>query len=215
MGLHPIPIVYGMTIGELAQMMLGENWVKSPQDAHLKDVLHVVPCQNYTRKSRYNLPIAPSPNLPTMQAIYLYASLALFEGTVVSEGRGTDRPFEIFGYPEKLGTKKIGTFVFTPKELPHAKRPKFKDTLCFGEDLQRYAVKEMLDLSFLIKAYKNFKDKKKFFLSSGFFDLLAGNKELRSAIENGQSITQIRENWQKDILLFKEKRKKYLIYPEE
>lgn len=208
-GTMPIPIVYGMSDGELAKMINGENWNSSQCE------LTVIPIKNYTRKSVYELPVKPSPNLPNYQSIYLYPSLCLFEGTPISIGRGTTFPFQVIGYPEN----KLGSFVFTPKSiLGVSENPKFKDQDCFGTNLQGLFNSlnnkpNQLNISWIINTYKDYPEKEKFF--TPFFDKLAGTQKLRKQIESGWSEEQIRRSWQKDLENFNYKRQKYLIYPEE
>ncbi|RXQ87781.1 DUF1343 domain-containing protein [Ancylomarina salipaludis] len=209
-GLHSVPIVYGMTIGEYALMINGEKWLKNGIQCQLT----VVPCENWTRNSRYELPVKPSPNLPNYQAIQLYPSLCFFEGTVMSAGRGTDYPFQIYGHPKMNKTK----FEFKPRSIPGAsKNPKFKGRVCQGEDLRTinidsFRLKKQLDLSFLLKAYSELKDSTQFF--NTFFEKLAGTKGLRQQIIQGQSENQIRKSWQGNLDKFKMIRQKYLLYPE-
>lgn len=208
-GSMPIPIVYGMSDGELAQMINGENW--NPVSCELI----VISIKNYNRNSVYELPIKPSPNLPNFQSIYLYPSLCLFEGTPISIGRGTDFPFQVIGYPEN----KLGSFIFTPKAIPGvSENPKYKDQNCFGTSLQNlyrspYDKPNKINLSWLIGYYEIYHDKDHFF--KPFFDKLAGTKNLGTQIKNGWSEKEIRNSWQKDLEVFLEKRKKYLIYPNE
>lgn len=210
-GLHPVPIVYGMTIGEYAQMINGEKWLKNGIQCDLE----VITCANWTRNSVYQLPIKPSPNLPNYRSIQIYPSLCFFEGTVVSAGRGTDFPFQTYGHP--LITK--GNFEFKPRSIEGASRnPKFKGQICKGEDLRtinmdRFRLKKQLDLSFLLKAYSDLYAKTNFF--NAFFEKLAGTKQLRQQIIQGKSEAMIRRSWQKKLDKFKNMRKKYLIYPDE
>ncbi|MEZ5047648.1 MAG: DUF1343 domain-containing protein [Chitinophagaceae bacterium] len=207
-GMQPIPVVHGMTVGEYAKMLLGEKWLNTQKNC----TLHVVPCKNYTHSSVYELPIAPSPNLKNMNAIYLYPSLCFFEGTEVSVGRGTDHPFEIWGHPNY---KKL-TYQFTPQSTPGAKHPLLENKKCFGENLIRKAsltktqLQGKLNLQYLIQAYNQSIDKKKFFNS--FFEKLAGTERLRKQIESGLTETAIRTSWQADLATFKKIRKKYLLY---
>lgn len=208
-GQLPIPVVHGMTMGELAQMIVGENWLRSKQQLKLD----VVPCSGYTHQTRYELPIAPSPNLPDMTAIYLYPSICLFEGTVISLGRGTDMPFTIYGHPSMTGCN----FSFTPRSRPGAKNPPMLDKKCYGRDLRGLPHEEIiangLDLSYIIDAYNNpGLSKSKFF--TPFFDKLIGNTAVRRLIESGVSAKGIKATWADDIAGFKLKRKPYLIYPE-
>ena len=201
-GMHPIPLLHGMTIGEYAQMINGEKWLKN--EVHCK--LTVIPCVDYIRKMKYSLLAKPSPNLPNDQSINLYASLCLFEGTNVSIGRGTEKQFQIYGSPYLKKTN----FSFTPKPNFGAKDPLYNGKECFGEDLTTYPKLTRLELKWLIKAYQNTSDKTKFFNS--FFTKLAGTKKLQQQIESGISEDKIRKTWQKDLEFFKKMRMKYLIY---
>lgn len=202
-GLHPIPIVYGMTTGELALMILGEGWLKGTDSL----TLTVIPVQNWTHDTPYDLPIIPSPNLPNKQAIALYPSLCMFEGTSISVGRGTTFPFQTVGYPDPS----FGSFTFTPISIPAAsKYPKFENELCYGDDLRKVSVPDSIDLSYLIKCYERMPDKSKYF--NAFFTNLSGTKKLRKQIEEGWTAEAIRATWQADLDQFKEKRKKYLLY---
>lgn len=202
-GMHPIPTLHGMTIGEYAKMINGEKWLKNGIQCKLK----VIPCLNYSRDMSYSLPVKPSPNLPNDQAINLYASICLFEGTNVSSGRGTEKQFQIYGSPY---LPKSG-FSFTPVPNFGAKDPMHKNLLCFGEDLSSIPKVTQLELKWLIKAYDTTSDKSKFFNS--FFTKLAGTKKLQQQIEAGVSEKDIRKSWEKDLNDFKTMRKKYLIYP--
>ena len=209
-GLHPVPVVYGMTIGEYAKMINGEGWLKGGGEVHLT----VVPLANYTHRSFYSLPIKPSPNLPNDRAIALYPSLAFFEGTVISAGRGTKKPFQLYGAP-KYEVKK---FSFVPKSRPGAKYPKFKGKRCYGVDISKTDFmksrdKQRLNLSYLQDAYANYPDKKGFFLKNRFMDSLAGSNQLRLQIASGTSEETIRKSWEKDLDKFKQIREKYLLYP--
>ena len=208
-GLHEVPVVYGMTIGEYARMINGEGWL----GAGLTCNLTVIPCENYSHHSWYDLPVPPSPNLPTMNSIFLYPSVCFFEGTVISEGRGTNSPFEVFGHPEL----QEADYSFTPESIPGTdSHPKLKGKLCHGKDL-RY-LRDIVDrqsglnLSWLIYAYKNFPDKANFFIT--FFEKLAGTAHLRQQIIEGLSEEKIRSSWADDLASFKKIRHKYLIYPE-
>ncbi len=201
-GMHPIPVLHGMTIAEYAQMINGENWLEN----NLKCELIIKKCTNYNRKKSYGLPVKPSPNLPNDLSINLYASLCFFEGTNVSVGRGTEKQFQIYGSPF-LPQK---GFNFTPKPNFGAKDPLHNNKKCWGEDLTKSRTISQLNLSWLIKAYKNTNDKKIFF--NTFFTKLAGTKTLQSQIELGISEKEIRKSWQKDLEIFKEKRKKYFLY---
>ena len=201
-GMHPIPLLHGMTIGEYAQMINGEKWLKNGVQCNLK----VVPCLNYSREMDYSLPVKPSPNLPNEQSINLYASLCLFEGTNVSVGRGTEMQFQIYGSPYLPKNN----FSFTPKPNFGAKDPVYNGKICYGEDLTAIPNVTKLELKWLIKAYNQTNDKTKFF--NAFFTKLAGTKKLQQQIENGVSESEIRNSWQKGLTGFKELRKKYLIY---
>lgn len=208
-GLHQVPIVHGMTVGEYAQMVNNEGWLKG----NVKCNLIVIKCENYDHKIFYELPIKPSPNLPNIRSIYLYPSLCLFEGTTASAGRGTDKQFQIYGHPDFTQ----GDFNFTPKPMPGAKYPKFDGKKCNGYDLTKLGMKEFqemgrLNLRYLMHFYKNFNNKKDFFLENKFFDKLAGNSTLRWQIINRKSEEEIRDSWQKDLIAFKKIRGKYLLY---
>ncbi|MFH6995163.1 exo-beta-N-acetylmuramidase NamZ domain-containing protein [Flavobacterium sp. FlaQc-48] len=201
-GMHPIPLLHGMTIGEYAKMINGEKWLKDAVQCKLT----VIPCVDYNRKMDYSLLAKPSPNLPNDQSINLYASLCLFEGTNVSMGRGTEKQFQIYGSPYLTKTN----FSFTPKPNFGAKDPLYNGKECFGEDLTNYPKLNQLELKWLIKAYQNTSDKTKFF--NAFFTKLAGTKKLQQQIESGVPEDQIRKSWQKDLETFKKMRLKYLIY---
>ena len=208
-GRLPIPTVYGMTMGELAQMVNGEGWLKEGK----KVPLTVIPCQNYTRETRYTLPIAPSPNLPNMLSIYLYPSMCYFEGTTVSLGRGTDWPFQVYGHPDMTNR----TFDFTPQSRPGAKTPPQLDVLCHGVDLHNMdaeeAIAQGINLEYVIDAYRDLTAQgKQFYLKSNFFDLLMGRSDIREMIAQGKSATEIRATWTDDVARFKQQRKPYLIY---
>ena len=209
-GMHPVPVVYGMSIGEYAQMINGEKWLKNKMQCDLK----VIPCKNWDRKIPYLLPVKPSPNLPNQLSIALYPSLCFFEGTVVSAGRGTDSPFQIYGHPSFTNND----FYFTPRSITGAsKYPKFKGQECVGYDLrginiQEFRNRKKIDLSFLLTAYRESKSKTEFF--NAFFEKLAGTAKLRSQIENSLSENEIRASWEKDRNKFMAIRAKYLIYPD-
>lgn len=201
-GMHPIPVLHGMTIGEYAKMINGEKWLKNEVQCDLK----VIHCLNYERNMEYNLPVKPSPNLPNAQSINLYASLCFFEGTNVSVGRGTEKQFQIYGSPY---LPKTG-FSFTPKPNEGAKDPVYNGKVCFGEDLSKIKKLNQLELKWLLKAYNETSDKLKFFNS--FFIKLAGTKKLQEQIEAGVSEKEIRKSWENGLNEFKTMRKKYLIY---
>ncbi len=207
-GWLPIPVVHGMTLGELAQMINGEKWLPQGRQCKLK----VISCENYTHQTRYELPIAPSPNLPNIHSIYLYPSTCLFEGTVVSLGRGTTYPFEVYGHPDYKGS----TFSFTPRSIPGAKNPPLLDQKCYGVDLRNISDCEIwkkgFDLSYIIDAYQNLKMGDKFF--SVFFEKLVGVDYIRQDIINGKTAEQIRQTWQCDVEKFKTQRRPYLLYKE-
>lgn len=202
-GMHPIPVLHGMTIGEYAKMINGEKWLKN--GIHCK--LEVVPCKNYTHNMSYDLPVKPSPNLPNSQAINLYASLCFFEGTNVSVGRGTEKQFQIYGSPFITNNK----FTFTPTPNIGAKDPLWNGKLCYGEDLTKIEKVKQLELKWLIKAYKENSETKNVFFND-FFTKLAGTKKLQQQIETGIPEKDIRKTWETDLKAFKEIREKYLIY---
>lgn len=205
-GLHKVPVVYGLTIGEYGKMVNGEKWLKNGVQAKYT----IIPMLNYHKKQRYPISEKPSPNLPNDQSINLYPSLCFFEGTQVSIGRGTDFPFQVFGSP----WLKNHPFKFTPKPNFGAKDPFLNGKICNGEDLRNYPeIKEKLDLSFVINAYKNFdKKSKEFFLKNLWFDTLAGTDELRKQIISGKSEEEIRNSWKQDLQNFEKIRTKYRIY---
>lgn len=205
-GMHPIPVLHGLTVGELAQMIKGEKWIANAQDLPLI----IAPMDNYYKSYPYPLPIAPSPNLPNFQAIRLYPSLCFFEPTEVSIGRGTDFPFQVVGHD----TLAMGDFSFTPVSKPYAApKPKLMDTALHGKDLRMSKI-EGLDLSLFVEYYQAFKkDDKDFYTSTSFMDKLAGTDSLRKSIEAGVSLNDIRQSWQDDLNKYKEMRKPYLLYP--
>lgn len=209
-GMHEVPIVYGMTIGEYAMMINGEGWLSNG----LKCNLTVIQCANYDHTSKYDLPARPSPNLPTMNGIYLYPSLCLFEGTALSVGRGTDFPFEVFGHPDLQDC----SFTFIPEPKPGADtNPLLKGQVCRGMDLRYlrdtgHDRPARIDLQWLMFAYSHFPDKTKFF--NDYFEKLAGNNILRKQIIMGLSEDEIRETWKEDLEKFKPVRGKYLLYPD-
>jgi uncharacterized protein YbbC (DUF1343 family) len=202
--MHPIPVAHGMTVGELAGMINGEKWLSGNKTCDLT----IIPLKHWNRAEGYVLPIAPSPNLPNQQAIRLYPSLCLFEGTVISVGRGTDLPFQILGNP-KLTTM---AYQFTPHDISGVtKNPPHKDVLCYGVDLSKAEIPSQLDLSYLITFYQAYPEKDKFF--TPYFNTLAGNTTLKEQIIQGLSEQQIRETWKSGITEFLIKRKPYLLYP--
>lgn len=202
-GMHPVPIVHGMTIGEYAQMINGEKWLKNG----IQCAINVIPLKNYTHQTPYSLPIKPSPNLPNDTSINLYPSLCLFEGTSFSVGRGTDMQFQVFGSPKFLQKE----FYFTPKPNLGAKNPKFNTKICYGRDLRNNPVEKMLNFTYIIEAYESIEEKTTFF--TPFFTTLAGNKILQEQIESGKNTEQIRNSWQTDLDAYKMIRTKYLLYP--
>ncbi|PZR26648.1 MAG: DUF1343 domain-containing protein [Citrobacter freundii] len=258
-GRQPVPVVYGMTIGEYARMITTEKWLKPELNKKLESLadtialenehpdkdptiylasyrwfnpvrfrkkefaLKVITCENYTHKSRYVLPVKPSPNLPNIQSIYLYPSTCFFEGTVLSEGRGTDKPFQVFGHP----SLPKDLYSFTPNPNEGAKNSKLYGKRCYGWDLSgsvekvEKEVDNKLQLKWLLEAYRLFPQKDSFFIipksgkmEESFFDKLAGNSELRIQIQKGMSEAAIRKSWEPDLVKFREIRQKYLLYAE-
>ncbi len=210
-GMHAVPVVHGMTVGEYAQMINGEGWLKGGLTCNLE----IIFCKNYTHKKAYHLPISPSPNLPNQRSIYLYPSLCFFEGTKMSVGRGTTRQFQVIGHPEYPSDE----YQFTPISREGAKYPKHENKVCKGYDLSVLPISELkekgqLNLSYLINSYQNFPKKDEFFLSNKFIDKLAGTNQLRQQIMDGKSEDEIRKSWATNLVKFKKVRKKYLIYPE-
>lgn len=207
-GRLPIPVVHGMTLGELALMANGEGWLKDGKTVPLT----VIPCDGYTHATRYRLPVAPSPNLRTMRAIYLYPSICYFEATPVSLGRGTDFPFEVYGHPDM----KDRSFEFTPRSVPGAKNPPQLDNLCHGVDLrdipEEDAIAQGINLEYLIDAYNDLGMGDAFFRS--FFEKLIGRGDIRKMIEEGRSADEIKATWAGDVAKFRNSRKPYLLYPE-
>lgn len=206
-GLHPVPVVYGMTIGEYGQMVNGEGWLKDGVHCELT----VVGVPGYDRRAIYELPVRPSPNLPNWEAVYLYPSLCFFEGTIVSVGRGTEKPFQIFGHPELRGE-----YTFTPESKGGASKPMFEGERCRGFDLTDYAHDYAtnpcrLQLDWLIDAYRQLSEKNYLFFTK-YFNLLAGDSILKQQIENGKSAEEIRASWDDDLEAFKAIRQNYLIY---
>lgn len=211
-GMHPIPVVHGMTIGEYGRMINGEGWLA--KGIHCK--LQVVTMDNYDHNTRYVLPIAPSPNLQTPEAIYLYPSLCLFEGTPISIGRGTNIPFQVYGHPQLTA----GDYYFTPRPIKGvSENPPQNGQKCRGYNLSDYATANLqgsnsFNIQYLIEAYKHFPDKAKFFNANLFFDKLAGTNQLRKDIIAGKSEEDIRASWQPKLQKFKEIRQQYLLYPD-
>ncbi len=225
-GMQPVPTVYGMTIAEYAFMIAGEKWLtpkanekyayyqRAENSTDTAFHFQVIKCTNYTHKSKYILPNKPSPNIPDMASVYWYGTTCLFEGTALSEGRGTDHPFSIFGHPSL--SKNL--YAFTPTSRDGAKEPKLKDQLCYGWNL--YGTNEevlkkvdnKVQIKYVIDAYKAFPDKASFFTKS--FNRLAGNRELMEQINAGKTEAEIRASWQPKLDAFKAIRKKYLLYPD-
>jgi uncharacterized protein YbbC (DUF1343 family) len=209
-GMHRVPVVHGMTVGEYAGMVNGEHWLSNGKILKLT----VIPCKNYQHTDLYQLPVAPSPNLPNMAAVYLYPSLCFFEGTPVSVGRGTDKPFQLLGYP---GLK--GSIQFTPRSLPEsAPNPPHLDKLCGGYDLSAFATQFLRDYGklyflWLTDLYARYPEKESFF--TPFFDKLAGTTRLREDIQAGKDEDKIRKTWEGELRAFKQIRKKYLLYPDD
>lgn len=208
-GMQPIPVLYGMTVAEYAKMLIGEHWIKDADRLQLT----CIPCTHYAHSKRYNLPIAPSPNLKTMTAVYLYPSLCFFEGTIVSLGRGTDKPFQQWGHPDFMGKS---TYQFTPKSVVGASKPLLENQICYGRLVaenpgEAYALTAAkMDLSALLTAYQWSPQKEQFFIP--FFEKLAGTRMLRQQIIEGKTEAEIRATWQADVQRFKQIRQKYLLY---
>jgi uncharacterized protein YbbC (DUF1343 family) len=206
-GMHPIPVVYGLTIGELAGMINGEGWLSGGISCDLT----VISCEGYYHGKSYSMPVSPSPNLANDHSILMYPSTCFFEGTVLSEGRGTSMPFEVYGHPELKGG-----FSFTPEAIEGvARNPKFEGQICYGADLREFSPEEgwtRLHLQFIVEAYENFPRKEEFFTS--YFSTLAGTDKLRKMVEDGWDEERIRASWQTDLAKYKLKRREYLIYEE-
>jgi len=203
-GMHPVPVVHGMTIGEYAQMINGQGWLKNKVEADIK----VITVKNYTHQTAYSLPVKPSPNLPNDTAINLYPSLCFFEGTIVSAGRGTDMQFQVFGAPSL--PSQFYPFTFTPQANEGAKYPKFKGKTCNGLDLRKHKQLDKLNLEWLIEAYVGYGKKKDFF--NNFFTNLAGTTKLQEQIESGYTYREIRATWLRDLEKYDTMRQKYLLY---
>ena len=203
-GMHPIPVVHGLTMGEYAQMINGEKWLKEG----IQSDLNIIKMENYTYDLKYELPVKPSPNLPNAKAINLYPSLCFFEGTNVNAGRGTYKQFQVFGSP--FLNQDIYKYSYTPESLEGAKSPKHLGKLCYGEDLSETPFLKGINLKWLINAYKNTSNKKDFFNS--FFTKLAGGTELQHQIEAGMTTDEIKKSWQSGLEEFKIKRQQYLLY---
>jgi uncharacterized protein YbbC (DUF1343 family) len=232
-GMQPVPVVYGMTIGEYAQMLIGEKWLSAKANAYAQHMQNtepsadtpfhfmVVKCENYTHLSYYTLPVAPSPNLPNMQSVLLYPSTCFFEGTNLSLGRGTSKPFQVYGHPAINPT----LFSFTPKSVTGAKNPPLLNQTCYGRDLSGIKIDitkpewQKIQLSYLMDAYQLYPDKATFFLKPDknnqyFFNKLAGNATLMEQLKAGTDEATIRKSWEPGLIAFKQVRKKYLLYPD-
>ncbi|MEO8108402.1 MAG: DUF1343 domain-containing protein [Ginsengibacter sp.] len=225
-GMQPVPIVYGLTLGEYAFMIAGEKWLSEEANKKYAYYQHaensadtpfhflVIKCVNYDHNSKYVLPVRPSPNLPSIQSVYWYPSTCFFEGTVLSEGRGTDKPFQLFGHPS-LSKNLIS---FTPRPREGATDPKLNGQFCYGWDISGTPsqvlknVDDKIQLKWIIQAYKLFPDKENFFLKSSHFNRLAGNDLLIQQIKDGISETEIRKSWEPALSDYKKIRKKYLLY---
>lgn len=208
-GMHPVPLVHGMTVGEFARMINGEGWLKDGVTGDLT----VIPCEGYDHSMTYDLPVRPSPNLPNAGAVHMYPSLGLFEGTIVSVGRGTDKPFQCIGHPGS----RVGDHRFTPRSMPGAKDPPHKGVECIGIDLQEYGElhsrsDRSIRLHWLISFYREAQDRDRFFLANGFFDKLAGGPDLRQRIIAGEDEDTIRSSWRPGVMAFLKVRRKYLLY---
>jgi uncharacterized protein YbbC (DUF1343 family) len=216
-GMHPIPIVHGLTVAELAKMIEGEKWLENDkkEKVQLGENLKIIACQNYSHKDNYTLTIVPSPNLPTQNSILLYPSLCLFEGTTISIGRGTDFPFEVTGHPNFV--KEKSTISFTPQSNEGAKYPPFENNLCYGIDYQTQKLESNLSLKPILDFYQIMKDKlvdkdKKDTFFNSYFNTLAGNDKLQTQIKEGLTEQEIKKTWQKELEEYKIMRKKYLLY---
>jgi uncharacterized protein YbbC (DUF1343 family) len=201
-GMHPIPVIHGLTVGELARMINGEGWLAGEKTCELT----VIPNQNYTHTTAYTLPVKPSPNLPNQQSILLYPSLCFFEGTPLSIGRGTPFPFQVVGYPNPA----FGKFTFTPKPTDGANNPKLNGQTCYGLDLREITPPNRLDIGFLLLFYNLYPQKDEFFTS--FFTLLAGTEKLEAQIKAGKTEEEIRAGWADELELYKLSRADYLLY---
>jgi len=212
-GLHPVPVVYGMTIGEYAKMINGEGWLKNG----IKSKLTVIPISNYHREDYYSLPVNPSPNLPNMRSILLYPSICFFEGTTISVGRGTNKQFQVLGNPQMTGEP----YSFTPNPNEGSKYPPHQDKKCYGVDLSSLTLGSLkdlnkLDLQWVLKFFSKCQEKNiPFFLETNHFNRLAGTDQLKKQILAGKSEIEIRESWEEDLIAFASIRNKYLIYPSQ
>ncbi len=223
-GMQPVPVVYGMTMGEYAKMLVGELWLsknandiicrKKQAEKNQTTYLEVIACKNYDHETKYNLPVSPSPNLREMQSIYWYPSTCYFEGTVVSEGRGTDKPFQIFGHP----SLPKNLFSFTPAANEGAKTGKCFGEKCYGYNLtgsQEETLEKIdgqIQLKYFLEVYRLFPDKQKFFLANNFIDKLTGSDQFRQQVISGKTEKEIKASWQPGLQNFKKIRAKYLLY---
>jgi uncharacterized protein YbbC (DUF1343 family) len=208
-GMHPIPIVHGLTVGELALMINGEKWLEGGKQCQLK----VIRNANYTHQTPYKVSVRPSPNLPNNLAIRLYPSICLFEGTNISLGRGTDLPFLVIGAPDPV----YGTYQFTPRSRQESKYPPLENKLCYGINLSTDSTglpEKKFTLSYLLDFYQKAPDKTKFFLTNNFFEKLVGTETLRKQIQSGMTEAQIKATWQTDLLAYRQLRSRYLLYQE-
>lgn len=208
-GMHPIPVVHGLTVGELANMIVGEKWIVSDSSFDMR----VITSLHYTHKDFYELPVPPSPNLPNMAAIYLYPSLCFFEGTTISVGRGTEYPFQVFGSPEV----KEGTFSFKPTSKTGAKQPLYENQLCVGYSVKEFGEEHIREIKgiywyWLCNMYESSVNQESFFLSNHFIDLLAGTDKVRKAIQEGTPAQKLTSMWEEDLTTYKKLRKNYLLY---
>lgn len=202
-GVDPVPVVYGLTVGEYAKMVNGEKWLPGGIQCKLK----IIGCEHYTHADKFSLPVKPSPNLPNQSAIALYPYLCFFEGTNISVGRGTNQPFQIIGSPK---TKFEGAYEFTPESKPGAKEPPFLNQKCYGFELKPAQKKTCF--YYVLEMYKLYSDKESFFLKSNFFDKLTGTDEIRKMIIAGKTEDEIKASYAKELEAFKVIRKKYLLY---
>jgi uncharacterized protein YbbC (DUF1343 family) len=206
-GIDPIPVVHGCTIGELAQMINGEGWLKNGMKANLQ----IVPVRNYRHNTKYEPPIKPSPNLPNYLSIRLYPSLCFFEATSVSVGRGTTFPFQVLGYPDK----KFGEFSFTPESIKGMEmNPLHKNVTCYGDDLREMKEVPKFTLAYFFEWYHKFPTVSEFITREKWFNLLMGNDTVLKLIKEGKDENEIRQSWEKELTAYREMRKKYLLYPE-
>jgi len=205
LGMHPVPLVHGMTIGEYAKMINGEGWLKNRVNCDIT----IIEIKNYTHDTIYSLPIRPSPNLPNDQSIILYPSLGLFEGTNINAGRGTEFQFQRYGAPFLDASHY--TFTYTPHPNFGSKYPKHKDVLCYGEDLSDIKAERRFTLKYIIDAYNKAKDKSKMFNTANFTKH-AGTEKLQQQITSGMSEEDIRASWKDDLVAFKKTREAYLMY---